>query len=484
MGIIFRQSLKNTIVTYLGFGIGAVNTLFLFTRFLSDEYFGLVGVVLSTAAILAPLMSFGVPNTLVKFFSSYNDEEEKKNFLSFMLLIPLFLILPIALLSFLSYEVIAGFLARENEIVRGYVWYIFLIGMAMAYFEVFYSWAKVHLKSVFGNFMKEVFARLLIGLALVLVHLEWLTPEDFLKVLVGIYLLRTLVMKLYAYSLSWPKISIRALQNKAEVLSYSSFIFLGGSVAVILLEIDRFMINQFISIENVAYYTVSIFIATVIAVPSRAMHQITYPLTAEILNKGDRAELTGLYRKSSLTLFIVSGFIFLLILLNLNDLYAMLPESYRGGFVVVLLIGLAKVFDALLGNNNAILFNSSYYKALLIMGVILAVLTVFLNLWLIPRFGINGAAMASFMAISCYNCIKLIYVGSKFKMQPFTAETFKVFSLLLLICALFYFLQFPFHPVLNILLKSALMGLMYLGALYRFRISEDVFGILSKWLKW
>ncbi len=484
MGIIFRQSLKNTIVTYLGFGIGAVNTLFLFTRFLSDEYFGLVGVVLSTAAILAPLMSFGVPNTLVKFFSSYSDEEEKKNFLSFMLLIPLFLILPIALLSFLSYEVIAGFLARENEIVRGYVWYIFLIGMAMAYFEVFYSWAKVHLKSVFGNFMKEVFARLLIGLALVLVHLEWLTPEDFLKVLVGIYLLRTLVMKLYAYSLSWPKISIRAPQNKAEVLSYSSFIFLGGSVAVILLEIDRFMINQFISIENVAYYTVSIFIATVIAVPSRAMHQITYPLTAEILNNGDRAELTGLYRKSSLTLFIVSGFIFLLILLNLNDLYAMLPESYRGGFVVVLLIGLAKVFDALLGNNNAILFNSSYYKALLIMGVILAVLTVFLNLWLIPRFGINGAAMASFMAISCYNCIKLIYVGSKFKMQPFTAETFKVFSLLLLICALFYFLQFPFHPVLNILLKSALMGLMYLGALYRFRISEDVFGILSKWLKW
>lgn len=475
--------MKNTVVTYLGFGIGAINVLFLYTRFLSEAYFGLVGVILSTSVILMPILAFGVPNTLVKFFSGYKDSEEQQGFLSFMLLLPLLFIVPIALLSWLSYDAIAGFLARENAIVGDYVWYVFLIGMAMAYFEVFYSWSKVHLKSVFGNFMKEVFARICISVALVMVSLDWLSVEGFLKCLVGIYLLRTGIMKLYAYSLSMPRIRFSFPGNTREVLGYSAFIVLGGSVAVILLEIDRFMINQFIAIENVAYYTVSIFIATVIAVPSRAMHQITYPMTAEIMNGGSAKALMELYKKSSLTLFIIAGLIFLLVLLNLEDLYQLLPPNYRGGFTVVLFIGLAKVFDAIMGNNNAILFNSEHYRVFLLMGIFLAVLTILLNLWFIPKFGINGAAFASFTAIALYNIAKLIFVKVKFDMYPFTFDTFKVTGLLIFVGVLFYLFSFSFHPIANIILKSMLMSLMYIGILYRFKISEDIFGVLSSWFK-
>lgn len=483
MGIIFKQSLKNTVVTYIGFGIGAINTLFLYTRFLTEEYFGLVGVILSTSAILMPIMAFGVPNTMVKYFSRYEDPKEKKRLLSLMLLLPLFLIAPIALLSYLSFDVISAFLSRKNEIVKNYVWYIFLIGLAMAYFEIFYAWAKVHMKSVFGNFMKEVFVRVCISIGLILVYFNELSVENFLKLMVGIYLLRTVIMKLYAYSLFMPKFSLVFPKNTWNIIAYSSFIVLGGSVAVILLEIDRFMINQFIPIENVAYYTVSIFIATVIAVPSRAMHQITYPMTADIMNNGSAEELKKLYQKSSLTLFIIAGLIFILILLNLEDVYMLLPPNYRGGLIVVLFIGLAKVFDALLGNNNAILFNSEYYKALLVMGIFLAILTILLNLWLIPAFGINGAAIASFSAIAIYNIIKLTYVKLKFKIHPFTSDTLKVFSLILLSGLLFYFVEFSFHPLLNIGLKSVLIGLVYVSVLYRFRISEDVFRVLSRYLK-
>ncbi len=475
--------MRNTVVTYLGFGIGAINVLFLYTRFLSEAYFGLVGVILSTSVILMPILALGVPNTLVKYFSGYEERQEQQHFLSMMLLLPMLFILPIALLSWISYDAIAAFLSRKNDIVGNYVWYVFLIGMAMAYFEVFYAWSKVYLRSVFGNFMKEVFARICISIALVLVSLDWLSVEGFLKCLVGIYLLRTLIMKLYAYSLSLPKISFSLPSNTREVLLYSTFIVLGGSVAVILLEIDRFMINQFIAIENVAYYTVSIFIATVIAVPSRAMHQITYPMTAELMNNGSGTELKELYKKSSLTLFIIAGLIFLLVLLNLEELYQLLPLNYRGGFTVVLFIGLAKVFDALMGNNNAILFNSEHYRIFLLMGIFLVVFTILLNLWFIPRFGINGAAVASFMAIASYNIAKLIFVKRKFDMAPFTADTFKVLGLLIFVGALFYLFNFTFHPIVNIIFKSMLMSLMYIGILYRFKISEDIFGLLSNWFK-
>ena len=483
MGIVFKQSLKNTIVTYIGFGVGAINTLFLYTNFLSDEYFGLVGVILSTAAILMPIMAFGVPNTMIKFFSSYSDEGSQKQFLNLMLLLPLLFIVPIAAMSYFFHDLIAEFLSRKNEIVRSYVWYIFLTAMAMAYFEVFYAWSKVHLKSVFGNFMKEVFGRIAISIGLILVYLDVFTVEVFLMYMVGVYLLRTVVMKIYAYSLYLPTFSFKFPVNKREIIEYSLLIVIGGSVAVLLLEIDRFMINQFVAIENVAYYTVSIFIAAVIAVPSRAMHQITYPMTAELMNNGSIEELKRLYQKSSLTLFIISGIIFLLVVLNLTDLDLLLPEPYRGGLFVVFFIGLAKVFDSLLGINSSILYNSRYYKGLLVMGVLLAIITILLNLWFIPMLGIKGAALASFIAIAVYNCAKLVYVQMKFKIQPFTGETFKVIALLLLVMVLFYFVQFPFHPIVNIIIKSALMSLFYMGVLYRMKISEDIFGVLNRWLK-
>ncbi|TFG76339.1 MAG: lipopolysaccharide biosynthesis protein, partial [Flavobacteriales bacterium] len=265
-----------------------------------------------------------------------------------------------------------------------------------------------------------------------------------------------------------------------NIIKYSALIILGGSTAIVLLEVDKVMLNQFIKIENVAYYSVASFMAMAIAVPTRSMHQITYPLTAALLNKKDLSSLKSLYHKSSLTLFIISGLLFVLLLLNLGDIYQLLPASYRDGFMIVFWIGLAKVYDALLGNNNAILYNSDYYVSVLLMGALLAILTVLFNLWLIPKFGLDGAAIASFAAFFIYNTIKLVFVRLKYNIYPFTNATFRVLGLLLLTVAFFYYLQFPFHPLVNIIIKSLLMIALYIGVLFRFKLSEDLIGVLSK----
>lgn len=479
MGIVFRQSARNTLVTYLGFGIGAINTLFLYTRFLSPEYYGLVGVILSTGALLMPLMAFGVPNAMVKYFSSYQQESEKDAFMSLMLLLPLSLIIPLGLFSYLFNGIIADFLARENAVVGDYVWHIFLVGAAMAYFEVFYAWAKVHLRSVSGNFMKEVFARAGVSLLLLAVYTEMLTVDQFLNALVFVYVLRTLIMGVYSSRLRRPRLELRWPEKSAAVLKYSALIILGGSAAVMILELDRFMINQFVALENVAFYSVAVFIATVIAVPSRAMHQVTYPLTAEIMNRASPEELRNLYQKSSLTLFIVSGFLFVLIMVNLEALYLLLPGEYSGGFVVVFVIGVAKVSDALLGNNNAILFNSEYYGAVLGMGVFLAILTIVFNLWLIPVMGINGAALASLMAIGIYNAMKLYYVWLKFGIQPFSSYTAKVLLLLAVLGLPVYFINLGLPALIVIGIKTLVFSVLFLLFIYRFRWSEDIRNILD-----
>ncbi len=483
MGIVLKQSLNNTIVTYIGFAIGAVNTLLLYTNFMQADHYGLVQVVFSVAAVLMPVLAFGVPNAMVKFYSSFNSEKEQEGFLTMMLLLPLVFILPVAILSYVSNEAIGVLLSNKNPIVRDYVWHIFLTGMAMAYFEVFYAWARIRMKSVFGNFLKEIFCRLGQSVLLVLLYFDYIEIEFFINALVGFYLLRMLLMKLYAFTLRMPKLKISLPSNWWNIVKYSGLIILGGSTAVVLMEVDKVMLNNFLALENVAYYAVAGFIASTIAVPSRAMHQITYPLTAEYLNRKDSVSLKRLYRKSSLTLFIIAGLLFLLIILNLDDLYQMLPEGYTDGFLIVFWIGLVKVYDALLGNNNSILYNSDYYRSILFFGVLLAVMAIGFNLLLIPAYGIKGAAIASFMAFFIYNTLKLYYVKSKFHISPFTIETVKVFALLLIVGVLFYAFQFSFHPIVNIILKSSLISVMYVVILYRFKISEDVYGVLSKFLK-
>ncbi|MEA1787468.1 oligosaccharide flippase family protein [Arenibacter sp. GZD96] len=483
MGIIFKQSFRNTIITYLGFGVGAINTLFLYTRFLTPEYYGLVNVILSVSAVLMPLLAFGVPNTIVKYYSGYSRTDDAHGFLTLMLILPLFLIVPIAVLSYGSHEAIANFLSRENSIVKGYVWHIFFIGVAMAYFEVFYAWTRIQMKSVFGNFLKEVFCRVGVTLFLGLLYFDFFSVNTFLTLLVLLYVLRALVMLSYAFYLKPPRLRFRFPPNTASVLKYSTLIILGGSAAIVLLEIDKVMINQFIKIDNVAFYSVAVFIATVIAVPSRAMHQITYPLTAELINKGNATELKQLYQRSSLTLFIVSGLLFVLIILNLEDLYRLLPEAYRGGFTVVFLIGISRVYDALLGNSNALLYNSDYYTALLWMGVLLAVSTILFNLWLIPAYGLNGAAYASFAAFFIYNTLKLGFVQWKFNMLPFTLETLKILMLLFSITGGFYLVSFALHPITNILIKSSLVVVCFVWVLYKFKISQDIYARLHHYLK-
>jgi O-antigen/teichoic acid export membrane protein len=482
MGIVINQSLKNTVTTYLGFGIGAINALFLYTNFIEDQYYGLVAYMLSTANIMMPLMAFGAHNTIVKFYSTFKTKNSLNSFLTLMLFLPLLTAIPVFVLGYLGYDFFADFLAQKNEIVRDYLWYIFIIAISMAYFEVFYAWMKVQMQTVFGNFLREVFHRVGAMLLLFSVFLNYITVDQFLTGIVGVYVMRALVMMLFAFSKRLPVFKFHRIDKLSHILKYSSLIIVAGSIATIILDLDKFMLNNYIDIEKVAYYSVAVFIATVISVPQRAMHQILLPLTAQFLNENKVDELKDLYQRSSLTLYIISGFIFLLIILNINQLYNIIPPEFSGGLVVVFLISLAKLYDNLLGNNNAILFNSDYYRVVLLFGVILAVLAIVLNLILIPRYGINGSALATFLAIIVYNTIKVYFVNLKFQMIPFTAETLKISMLLIVIVFGFYFWDFPFNPYVNIILKSLIIGLFYGFMIFKLNVSEDISEAFKKYL--
>lgn len=474
MGVVKSQTIKNVLSTYLGFGVGAVNTLFLYTFFLSDVYYGLVAFMLSTSNIIMPLMTFGANLTIIKFYSSFKTRQSVDAFFTWMLLLPLLAILPIGAIGYFSFEWLIKILGNENPLVGDYLIHIYLVAIAMAYFEVFFAWSKVHLKTVLGNFMKEVFHRIAVMVLLFCVYFDLLSTPQFVNALVIVYVVRAAIMKWVALSVRFPKWRFKSLPNSSDILKYAALIIIAGSVSTLLLDIDKFMLNSYIPIQEVAYYSVAVFIAAVIAVPQRSMHQILAPLNAQFLNNGMLDDLKNLYLRSSITLFTVSSLLFLLIILNINQLYLLIPPQFSNGLYVVFLISCAKLFDSLLGSNNAILFNSRYYRVVVFLGIFLAVLTVVLNLVFIPKFGINGAAMATFLAIFVYNAFKLWFVYIKFKIQPVTVKTILIIGLIVLSVAMFYFWEFSFHPIVNMILKSVMVSIWYVFVIIKLNISQDI----------
>ena len=190
MGIVINQSIKNTAVTYFGFGIGAINALFLYTNFLGKMHYGMVAFLLSAANIMMPLMAFGVQNTMIRFYSKYKTNVDREQFMSFMLLMPLFLIIPVTTITYFFYDKIAYFILQKNPEIKPFLWIIPVIGIFMGYFEVHYAWVKVHLKSVIGNFISEVLVRIIVMILLFAVYFDILSRDEFIYGLLVAYFLQ------------------------------------------------------------------------------------------------------------------------------------------------------------------------------------------------------------------------------------------------------------------------------------------------------
>ncbi|MDE6308006.1 MAG: lipopolysaccharide biosynthesis protein, partial [Bacteroidales bacterium] len=75
MGIVIRQSLKGTVVTYAGAFIGFLNTLFIATHFLTPEEIGLQRILVEAAMLLAGLSQLGVNQVGVRYFPYFKTED-------------------------------------------------------------------------------------------------------------------------------------------------------------------------------------------------------------------------------------------------------------------------------------------------------------------------------------------------------------------------------------------------------------------------
>ncbi|WP_028887771.1 lipopolysaccharide biosynthesis protein [Tenacibaculum ovolyticum] len=500
MGIVLKQSLKNTIIIYLGFLIGGINTIVLYSRFLKDEYYGLATYVFSASNLLMPIMALGIQFTIVKFFTAYKTKKEKDSFLSSVLFLPLLIALPIGFCWDVFHNLIMSYISKSNVegnlIIENYTIYIYIIAVCCAYFEVFYSWAKVQMQSVFGTVLKELYNRAVIMVLLFAVHFEFISKQEFLYYMAFAYVVRTLLMLVYAFKLYTPKLSFSIPNNFKEVLRYSFYILLAGSAGALVLDIDKIMIPGKDGFATAAYYAVALFIGSFIEAPSRAMGQILQPLTSKAINENNDKETNSLYHKSAINLLLVGGLFFILVNCNVDELFKIMPnKNYAGGGLVVLLISGGKLFMMSLGNNGAIIQNSKFYRITMPIGVGMAFMVTYLNIFLYNDIGMGteGLALATLLSVVTFNAFKLWFVNKKLKMFPYTLKTLQMVLIIIVLFLGSYFWNFSvpefsirsfrIDPIVNIILKSLIIIPVYLFVVFKLTISDQINSLVNRFIK-
>ena len=487
MGTIARQSFYNILSILFAFALGGVNTVVFYPRIMGPEFHGLIVALLANSNIIQPLFSYGIHFTIIKYYSACKNKFEQDNLLVFSLILPLIIILPTIGLVY-QFDSISSYVLSEDSPAGDFLFLIFSVAVATAYFEIFYSWLRIQKKTVFGNFLKEVYQRIMISVLLVCYLLDWLDFNSFTQALIVGYYLRLLIIFSYALWVYRPEIHFAAPRNIKSILRYCSYVFLSGFSASIILDLDKSMIEQLITSEYVSYYTIAIFIAAVIDAPSRAMVQIVSPLVAEALNTENKVRLEELLKKSALNLFLVSGLLFVLITTNLDDLYHIIEllnaqKGYAVGLPIILLISCSKLFSASLGCLNNIITNSEYYRYLLLLSIGAASLAVVLNLQLIQSYGFVGAAIATLIVVSLFNFLKIALVYFKFQIHPFSLKSLWVLVLILALYVVFFNINLELNPFIAISIKSMFIAALYLGISYYYRISDDVNGFINRLLK-
>ncbi len=414
MGIVAKQSFFNSINAYLGVGIGAFNTLILFPQVFADDpsFMGQVNTLLAVATIFSTFSHLGVPVSLVTYFPRFSALQQKQFFsLALLLNLGSSILLLFGALAYYHWGDVNG-----QRLAMG-----LLITLGMGLFEVFASLSQHYRLVIFPQFLKNVYRRIIIVLALGWTYFQGDGGSQFYQILGWGYVLQLALVIGYTLP-KIPKLSLRfdALNIK-DILSYGLYIMLASGSILLVNSLDVIMISRFLGDAPVAFYRIAFFIGSVVAVPVSAILVSLRPFIAKAWADSNMAEIEKLYRKSAQVQLLITSALFLLIWINVDLALMLLPPKYQdpGAVNVVFFIGLTQVLASATGANGLILTVSNKQRYNFYSGLFLLIFTLLSNWIFIPLYGIAGAAAASMIAIGSFNFIKYFLVKRFHKISPF-----------------------------------------------------------------
>lgn len=432
MGIIIKQSIKNSIFSYSGILLGAIYTIFLIPTVFDqnpDEW-GLIQLLGSYVLLFMPFALLGFPQIIIKFWPNYSESNKRGFTLFLFALISLGIIL-ISGLIYIFRESLFFSSSSENSLMRAYHLYFFVFFGLHTLFYFFLYFARVFYKTSFPTFLKDTFIKFWTFLLVVLYWQKLISFDAFFKLYFTGYAIQLIMIYIYlkkntTYSFSLNFSFFKDIPSVKKVLNYGFFSLLTGGATVLVARIDILMINKYIDLSSVAFYSVAMFFITALQVPVRSLTTIAVPIVSENLHKKNFTNVKDIYSKTAINLLLISSFILMLILLNLNEFMYLLGEKFGQIKYVILILGIAKIYEIINALNGNIIIISKYYRYDIIFQIAQLIITVISNLIFIPIYGINGAALATGITIVLNTTVKGLFVYKKYSFHPYSVSTLKI----------------------------------------------------------
>lgn len=441
MSNIRRQSIVSSILIYVGFAFGALNT-YLFTReggpFTKEEY-GLTGVFIAIGSIMMSLATLGMPAYINKFFPYYKDHlpKNKNDQATIALLVSFIGFLLVTTGGIFLRDVVGNTFSNSPQVVIYYYW-IFPFGLGLTIFAVLEVLTWHHHKSILSNFFKEVQFRVFVTILFVLVSMGLIKSFDtFIKIYSLLYLFISVLLFIYLYGSG--KISFTFSISKVtrrfivKIITLCSFVWGGTMIYTIAAAADTIIIALIFpnGAGMAGLFTFAQYLTSIIQAPQRSIVAASVAHLSQAWKDKDYGKINRIYQRSSVNQLIFSLGMFCLIWLNYNDAiesFDLQPE-YKSVLNVFLFMGLMRIIDMGTGVSGQIISTSTYWRFDFTTGVILIVIMLPLTWILTKQLGLIGPAVANLISFFIYNLIRYLFLLKKFNMQPFTIKS--LFAILL-----------------------------------------------------
>ena len=480
MNIIIRQSFWSTLIIYLGVVLGFVNSIILFPKFLSTEQIGLIRQIISAATLLIPLTTYGVNASYIKFYPIFKDNKNQKNqFFLYKLIVIIICFSIIFIFLNIFFDSISNLFTEKSALLFQYFDVFILILFTLSISTLFESYLKARYDTVLNNFINGVSNRLLTALSLFLFSSLLINFDQFIYFQVIIYAFGVTVLIIYAYQKEKIEINfnLKSIKYKIkEIFNYSSFAFIGSFSNIIVLNIDVLMVTSILGLSETGIYTTAFYIGMIIEIPRRAILQISTPFISENIKENNFKKIEKNYKDVSIHQMLIGVLFYVILILNVDNIFNLIPNSkeFSVGKDVVYIVGLSRLVIMAFSYNSELISFSKYYKFTVITIIALAVITVTLNFYLIPEYGMVGAAYASLLSLIFFNLIKYIFIKIKMKITPFSINSIKTILVGIFVYLAVLSIPESNNTIIDIIIKTTLSSFIFVITAYILKISPEL----------
>lgn len=260
-----------------------------------------------------------------------------------------------------------------------------------------------------------------------------------------------------------------------------------NGLAYLIVEIsDRYLMPRLLDKEILGEYTANYKLGAVLLLLVTAFRTAWQPFFLKIATEKEAKQIysrvmTYYIFAASFVVLVVTMSIEFIVKIPLAPGITLLGENYWGGIKIIPVIMLSYLFYGIYVNLTVGVYIEKKSEWMVIFTGLAAILNIGSNLYLMPTYGMMGAAAATFLAY--FIMMISIYIANQ-KIYPIKYEFGRIFIIFgYLLIAVFFFYRFDLNLLTRILLIVGMPMLIYFLGLYKEDEKQFFKDVVAKYLK-